>query len=428
VSELETVDPSAPDLRPARLPRRWRLPTLDARFDGRTNAIGLLRHVLAFAVLAAHSWQVGFNAPNPTLLWWHGQTQLGSMGVFGFFVLSGFLITASAQRVSVGRYAWHRFLRIYPALWACLACCAFLIAPVVAKAHGMGLRAFWYTGDGPAQYVTRNFFASMEQGTIAGLFADVPYAGGHPTTVNAPTWSLKYELVCYVGVGLLAALAVLRRAKFVAPLLLCLVWAALLDHELHGPALSWAPRFTDIIGPVPFLGLFDVQDFVILAFLFLVGMVARLYRRWIPMHGSLAVVAAGALAASLWYGGFLVYGMVAYGYLLLYAAVALPKAWSFIGRKWDYSYGIYIYGYPIQLVLAVAGVQRIGLVGYTVAATLVTLVFAAASWHLVEKRALSLKDARFVGRDPGPARAEPPAVPDPPQPADRPQPVAAAAG
>jgi peptidoglycan/LPS O-acetylase OafA/YrhL len=382
-----------PDDRPK--PRR-RVPTLDARFDGRTNTIGLLRHVLAFAVLAAHSWQVGFNTLNPTTRWWGGQSQLGSMGVFGFFVLSGFLITGSALKLSIGRFAWHRFLRIYPALWACLACSAFLIAPVVARAHGMGLRAFWLTGDGPAQYVTRNFFASMDQVTIAGLFADTPYGNGHATTFNAPLWSLRFELLCYVGVGLLALTAILRRARWVAPVLLCLVWAAIADHAWRGPSLTQPLPFAGILGPVPLLGSFDVHDLVILAYLFLVGVTAQLYRRWIPMHGSLAILAAAALVISLWYGGFLVYGMIAYGYLLLYLAVALPKRLSFIGRRWDYSYGIYIYGYPIQLVLAVIGVQRFGLVAFTVVAALGTMVFAVASWHLVEKRALSLKDVRMV--------------------------------
>jgi hypothetical protein len=114
------------------------------------------------------------------------------------------------------------------------------------------------------------------------------------------------------------------------------------------------------------------------------------------MHGALAILATAALATSLWYGGFLAYGIFAYGYLLLYLAVALPKAFSAIGRRWDYSYGIYIYGYPVQLVLAVIGVQRFGLVAFTVVAALGTMVFAVASWHLVEKRAMSLKDVRLV--------------------------------
>jgi peptidoglycan/LPS O-acetylase OafA/YrhL len=411
MSLLDRVDRPAdgrPETRTAPAPgRRWHVPTLDARFDGRTNSIGLLRHVLAFAVLLAHSWQVGFNAVNPTSRWWGGQSQLGSMGVFGFFVLSGFLITGSALKLSVARYAWHRFLRIYPGLWACLACSAFLIAPAVALAHGTGLRSFWLTGDGPAQYVTRNFFASMDQVTIAGLFGDTPYGNGHPTTFNAPLWSLRFELLCYVGVGVLALTAVLRRARFVAPVLLCLVWAAIVDHAWRGPSPKEPLPFAGIFGPVPLLGSFDVHDLVILAYLFLLGVCAQLYRRRIPMHGGLAILAAAALATSLWYGGFLAYGMIAYGYLLLYLAVALPKAFSAIGRRWDYSYGIYIYGYPVQLVLAVVGVQRFGLVAFTVAAALGTVVFAMMSWHLVEKRALSLKDVRLVRPARAGGRADP---------------------
>lgn len=379
---------------------RWRVPTLADRFDSRGNSIGLLRHVLAITVLVAHSWQVAFNAENPTVRFWQGQTQLGSMGVFGFFVLSGFLIAGSGMKLSLGRFAWHRFLRIYPGLWVCLAVCAFLIAPAVAFAQGRGLSTFWLTSDGPAQYVTRNFFASMEQGTIAGLFADTPYGNGHPTTFNAPLWSLRYEVLCYIGVGVLAAVGILRRARFVVPLLLAAVWGALILHSVEGPSLARPVAFAGLAGPVPLLGLFSIHEMVILAFLFLAGTTLQVYKHRIPIHGGLAIVAAGVLVYSLWFGGFLAFGMAAYAYLLLYIAVALPKSLAVIGRRWDYSYGIYIYGYPVQLVLAVVGLQRFGLAVYTAAALILTMAFAVASWHLVEERAMKLKNVRLTHREP----------------------------
>jgi hypothetical protein len=214
-----------------------------------------------------------------------------------------------------------------------------------------------------------------------------------------------------VGIGVLAAVGILRRVRFVVPLLLALVWGALILHTMEGPSPARPLPFAGVAGPVPLLGLFSVHEMVILAFLFLAGATMQVYKHRLPMHGSLAIVAGAVLAGSLWFGGFLAVGLAAYAYLLLYAAVALPRHLEFIGRRWDYSYGIYIYGYPVQLVLAVMGVQRFGLVLYTVAALIITMAFAVPSWHLVEKRAMKLKNLRLVGPDSGdrrsPAAAEP---------------------
>lgn len=418
-NEPRTTDTTSPAVEVAsqRPARWWRLPTIADRFDSRSNAIGLLRHVLASVVLVAHSWQVGFNAENPTVRFFSGQTQLGSLGVFGFFALSGFLVTGSGVKLSAGRFMWHRVLRILPGLWVCLACCAFVIAPIVAFAHGQGPLGFWRAPDGPAGYFTRNLFASMEQVTISGLFADTPYGNGHPTTFNAPMWSLRFELLCYLGVGVLCAFGILRRARWVVLLLCMLFSAALITQTLRGATLATPKPFPGIIGPVPLFGLFNVHELVILGFLFLFGAVLQLYKHRVPLHGSVAIVAAVVLVGSLRLGGFLAVGLAAYAYLLLYAAVALPKRLDAIGRSWDYSYGIYIYGYPMQLVLASAGVYRLGLVGYTVLSMLATMVFAVPSWHLVEKRAMRLKNMRLVPPAPPPAA---PAVLDGAAPADRP--------
>jgi peptidoglycan/LPS O-acetylase OafA/YrhL len=84
------------------------------RYSASENNLGFLRLVLATAVLVAHAWPLGFGVPSLGLSATRGQTDLGTVGVFGFFVLSGFLITGSALRFSLPRYLWHRFLRIFP--------------------------------------------------------------------------------------------------------------------------------------------------------------------------------------------------------------------------------------------------------------------------------------------------------------------------
>jgi peptidoglycan/LPS O-acetylase OafA/YrhL len=64
--------------------------------------------------------------------------------------------------------------------------------------------------------------------------------------------------------------------------------------------------------------------------------------------------------------------------------------------KWlktrDYSYGIYLYGFPItQALLAMAPALRgHGYLLFVIGATS-TMAFAAISWHVIERRALALK-------------------------------------
>lgn len=63
-----------------------------------------------------------------------------------------------------------------------------------------------------------------------------------------------------------------------------------------------------------------------------------------------------------------------------------------VGAANDHSYGVYIYSFVVQQVMAKAGVQALGLVGFFVASTLVSAGLAMVSWHLVERPALRLKN------------------------------------
>ncbi|MFB9237285.1 acyltransferase family protein [Plantactinospora siamensis] len=377
--------------------RRWRPPTLADRFSTRDNAIGLLRLVLAGAVLVSHSWPLGLGEEDLGTTLTRRHTDLGTMAVYGFFVLSGFLITTSALRFPPGRYAWHRFLRIFPGLWVCLLVTAFGFAPLVAWYERGGLTGFWRHPEGPFRYVLVNALALINQYPISGLLAHVPYArltGGRPTAFDGSLWSLRYELGCYLVVGLLGAAAVLRRRPAVVLGLAGATYAAVAVGWLRSPT---GPPALGVLR-VPLLGAFEVGQAVLLGLAFLLGAVLRLYRDRIPLHGALAAGAGLLLAGSLWLGGLLVLGLPAYAYLLCYAAVALPRRLRRIGRRRDYSYGIYIYAFPVQQTLALVGGARYGVGVFVLLSALGTAALAVPSWHFVERPALAWKDRPAPGR------------------------------
>jgi peptidoglycan/LPS O-acetylase OafA/YrhL len=376
--------------------------TLAERYDPRSNAFGLLRLLLAMGVLVAHSQTVGFAQPPLGLTVTRGQIDLGSVAVKGFFLISGFLVTGSALRISWPRFGWHRLLRIMPAYWVCLVVTAFVFAPFVAYLERGTIHGIWHHPESPFRYVWFNAFLSMDQYRIGGLLTTTPfgrYAGG-PSAFDGSLWSLRYEAACYVLIALLSVLAVLRRARWaVLFLTLCTVGLAVRDVVVTG---QWAfhPVGHPELRPFPMVGAFTFDQVQYLLVMFLLGACAYLYRERIPMNGLLAAAAAAVFVVTLTTGGFLSLGLLAYAYLLLYAALALPRKLHRIGVDRDYSYGIYIYAFPMQQILGLLGATRFGPVAYLALTVLMTAILAALSWHLVERPAMSLKGARvpFVGR------------------------------
>lgn len=70
------------------------------------------------------------------------------------------------------------------------------------------------------------------------------------------------------------------------------------------------------------------------------------------------------------------------------------------GWRSDYSYGTYIYAFPVQQMLAAAGVHRSGLIAYVAASAACTAPFAVASWWLVERPASRLRGAALGRPEP----------------------------
>jgi peptidoglycan/LPS O-acetylase OafA/YrhL len=88
-------------------------------------------------------------------------------------------------------------------------------------------------------------------------------------------------------------------------------------------------------------------------------------------------------------------------YLLISLAVTLPARLQRVGATNDISDGVYIYAFPLQQLLATVGIHRHGYLLFRAASLAATLPVAAASWWLVEKRALHWKNAAFWRSRPG---------------------------
>lgn len=356
-----------------RAPEGWRGDgaTLAEAFDPKNNVLTAMRLALAGLVAVVHALAVGYG-DQPYV----GEATLGDLAVDGFFVLSGFLVTASLLRTrSVTRYAWHRGLRIMPAFWVCLVLIAAVAAPIVAALSGRPAWSVWTAQQESAlDFLVVNAALDMNQYGIAGLPANVP----EPEVFDGSLWTLRWEALCYIVIAALGVLGVLRRRLAVVGIV-AVTWVLLVVQV-----------FTPVsVGPDPLL------RFVLL---FLLAALALLYASRVPIRWWLAAGSGVLVAISLLVlPDYRALAAPAFAYLMLYLMVRVPPPAALVS---DYSYGLYVYHYPVQQVLVVAGLSTLGAPAFVVITVAVSLGLAALSWWLVERPALNLKNAAWVGRLP----------------------------
>ncbi|HSW19645.1 MAG TPA: acyltransferase, partial [Ramlibacter sp.] len=271
--------------------------------------------------------------------------------------------------------------RILPALLAAITLTVFVLGPA-------------FTGAPLAQYFSsRETWLYLAKGltlfdgvayTLPGVFDANPY----PQAVNGSLWTLPYEVRMYallatlwVVLGVLGA----RRER--------LVRGAIVAAAVASGALLLLLHFTSD----------QPRHFVRLFFMFYSGAALWVLKGRVKLSGRFALFAGVLLAFSTAHRDlfFVVYALLL-PYLLMCAAF-LPRGWI---RRYnaagDYSYGLYVYAFPIQQA-AVALVPGIGPWGLIFASGALTLVSAVASWHLIEQPAMRLRRRRETAGQLSPA-------------------------
>lgn len=336
--------------------------------QGRDNNFNLIRFLAATGVLVSHAWPLSLGKAASEPLEHATGHSLGGLAVFVFFATSGFFITVSfARSSSVKSFVMARILRLFPGLIVSMLLVTLLMGGAVTS---LPLGA--YLSD-PATWsaILRNITLAFPQYTLPGVFETNPYP-----TVQGSIWTLIHEVLCY-GLVFLAGIAGLlgrRRAMTLAILAWFGVW--LLAN------LGWLP--------VPG----RLMQTLTLSFPFVIGMTFWVWRDRLVLNLGVALVLA--VLAGLTKGtpfGFPVLALaIAYG--SFWCAYVPKGAIRSFNRLGDYSYGIYIYAFPIQgLVIWLAGQMGLSMGPWTNIALAfpLTLFCAVLSWHLIEKPALSLR-------------------------------------
>lgn len=331
---------------------------------GRDNNFNLIRMVAASAVLVSHAWPLVYGPGTIEPLEAETGHSLGTYAVYVFFALSGFFIVASfARSASVGEFLAARALRLFPGLAVSLVLVAFVIGPLVTSLP----LSDYLINRATLTFLPRNLTLWSAQFTLPGVFETNPY-----TAVEGSIWTLVQEVMCYALVFLAGVAGLFQRRALMTAALVAygLLWLGQAMHPLH-----LHPK------------LLQLHE---LSLPFVLGMTFWLWRDRIPLAWPGIVV----LALLAWVGRGTVLAfpllMLALTYSTFWLGLVPHGIVRAYNRLGDYSYGMYVYAFPIQgLVVWLFGPMTP--LAHIALAFPLTLVPAVLSWRLIEAPALALR-------------------------------------
>jgi peptidoglycan/LPS O-acetylase OafA/YrhL len=336
--------------------------TLEQRMQitgGKATGFDYLRIGLALFIVGFHSIATSSGAAAQSQLNGTAFRAISENLLPMFFALSGFLVAGSLERAkSLLVFLGLRVLRIYPALMVDTLVCALLLGPLFTS---LPLREY---------FLDTRFWQYLLNGLgwihfyLPGVFDNNPMR-----QVNQQLWTIPSELECYIAITLLAVVG-LHRKRF---WFLVAIVTVLVGLEVQ--AISSKTEY-------------DAGTRLVVCFL--VGVTFYLYKEKVPWRLDWFLIAT-FLTAAFAYSPKLAYlAPVPAAYMTIYLGFTNPKKMKFL-QTGDYSYGVFLYGWPIQQVLvATTPYAKIWWANILMAIPL-SIGFAIISWHFFEKRALAKK-------------------------------------
>ncbi|MDD3976851.1 acyltransferase [Methanomicrobium antiquum] len=324
---------------------------MDKRF---TNNFDFLRFLAASCIIFSHSFALCLGYSNVFIFDWH--LLIGQTGLAILLVISGYLILGSWERKpSLTTFFKKRILRIIPGLFASVLLVIFIIGPLVSD---LGFSEYIAALLNPSTWASVPFYVN---GTALGLFTTNPV-----TYVNAPLWAVPFEFFLYAIVALLGIAGLLSRKNSMIPfiLLTVILWFLWYDN----PALNKI-RF---------------------ALYFFIG--AHLYLNRDKIEFKFPAVLVLWIPVLLSYNTqfMFIFAYIAIPYTVLWFAKYPTKRLKKFGKYGDFSFGMFIYAYPVQQTiihfLPDIEIPVMILLSFTAAIPL-----AVFSWYAIEKHALSIK-------------------------------------
>jgi peptidoglycan/LPS O-acetylase OafA/YrhL len=340
------------------------------------NNFDAIRLAMALLVVWSNSFalHLGSEKTEWISLALNGRYNAGNLGVMAFFVISGFLITQSWERSKSARsYFEKRIRRIYPGYIVATSLCAFVVAPLFGGAFPS-----WISTLG-LNLLLRN--------EVSTAFPGNPV----PNAVNGSLWSIPFEFWCYIGVAI-AGTMLLKRPRLLIAFCVTLMLGKIVQDVtgrypggLVSTLFGWPYIWTKIAPS------------------FLLGMIAYAYRTHLPRSWPVLFTLWGAAIGACWanqhVADMLVAPSLAYTVFMVGFSDRL-KAHN-AAKYGDFSYGTYLYAFPIQQMLQAT--THLTLPEFVATSMVLSLLAGVLSWNMVEMRFLGRRARRT--REPAKASA-----------------------
>lgn len=335
--------------------------TIEQRIQerGYTSGFDYLRIILAMAVVAWHSSIFSTGSKMFDQIWNSPSRPFEFVVLPMFFTLSGFLVSGSLQRTKrIYEFVMLRVLRIFPALFLEILLSAFILGPLLTS---VTLQEYFSSAEFYSYFL--NVLGDVHY-LLPGVFEHTP----DPRLVNAQLWTIPWELRCYVSIVVLSIIGVVRSRVFF--LFVCVLanigtWITYIYHYNTSNAAS---------GPM-------------LVLFFLSGVCFFLWREKIILNKYVFIFSIVITYIFTVDPRFEYFSVVPIVYITIYLGMlSPPKKWLFGGA--DLSYGLYLFGFPLQQTCAQLFPNYLHWWFNLGFALMFGLLYAAFSWNVVEKRVM----------------------------------------
>jgi peptidoglycan/LPS O-acetylase OafA/YrhL len=341
--------------------------------DDGLNNFDALRLAMALLVVWSHCFALGLpqgETAEPVSIITNGHYNAGNIGVMVFFAISGFLICESFLKTGdTVKFLVKRIRRIYPGYMVATTIGAFIIIPLfstvykitpyeIAKTLGLNLLLRGYAP--PSIVFARNYSQAL----------------------NGSLWSISYEFWCYIGIAVLGVVGLLTRARLIVSAIIVIVLSRavldLLDRKpglgLIGDIFGWPYQWLSVL-PSFLIGtaFFLLKDRLPRNKFILIGLlVCFLAVCYAPVGNKWQKILAEAIFPT------------AMAYSVLYFSFSSGIRLRNAAAKGDFSYGTYLYAYPIQQMI-MSIFPKISFPVFVSASMFFALAAGIVSWFAIER-------------------------------------------
>jgi len=336
--------------------------------DDRQNNFALIRLIAALIVVKQHSFSSTAANLDDSIM---STLKLSALGLPSFFFISGLLVSESLKKSSSWKnFLWKRFLRLYPAAWLSILFCALILGPLVTTWH---LKDYFSSGL-LYQFLSTSFLVQVKY-NLPGVFENSLMGN---SSVNASLWTVCLELKLYIGL-LLFWLIKIRGKRYILISLIILLFTLgqIFPYETGKLIYNATGKHLNNIE-------------ITCTLIFLTGVLANIYQKKISIKNYWMLIIP-----------FLLLIIINFQNMRLLVFLFVPLVNLFVATKGisnlkkitpaaDLSYGIYVFAYPIQQVVA-NYLQPQGTWMFFLESLIIIIPFALFSWYMVEKKALNFK-------------------------------------